>query len=158
MFCREPAANRGFMVRALSESFGQVEASDIFDYGAGFPVRDFLKGDFEPVDMTITNPPYVQAEEFVARMIETSRVGCAVLIRTSFLEAKGRYRRLYQPTPPAFALQFVERVAMKKFVVDKKAKSAVPYAWLIWLKGQHDTRLRWIAPCRDQLEREEDYA
>lgn len=32
MVAREPAANRGYMVRPLKEYFGRVEASDVHDY------------------------------------------------------------------------------------------------------------------------------
>lgn len=43
--CREPAANRGYMVRPLAELFiPPIDASDVHDYGAGFPVRDYLWG------------------------------------------------------------------------------------------------------------------
>ena len=38
--CREPAANRGHMVRPLREFFDEVRGSDVHDYGAGFPVND----------------------------------------------------------------------------------------------------------------------
>ncbi len=40
--CWEPAANRGYLLRGLSEYFREVAGSDIFDYGAGYPVHDFL--------------------------------------------------------------------------------------------------------------------
>lgn len=39
---REPAANRGHMVKPLAERFARVEASDIHDYGAGFPDRTVI--------------------------------------------------------------------------------------------------------------------
>ena len=56
---REPAANRGFMVRPLREYFRTVEASDVHDYGAGFPVADYLFGpDQAQVDWTFCNPPF----------------------------------------------------------------------------------------------------
>jgi len=38
-----------------------------------------------------------------------------------------------------------------------KVSSATSYAWLVWQHGQHDTRARWIAPCRRRLERPGDY-
>ena len=44
MTCREPAANRGHMVRPLAEHFAHVSASDIHDYGAGYEVQDYLFG------------------------------------------------------------------------------------------------------------------
>ena len=34
--CREPAANRGHMVKPLAEYFAAVEGSDVHDYGANF--------------------------------------------------------------------------------------------------------------------------
>ena len=38
--CREPAANRGHMVKPLFEYFGHVMASDVHDYGAGYILHD----------------------------------------------------------------------------------------------------------------------
>jgi hypothetical protein len=73
MSVREPAANRGHMVRPLQEFFGRVEASDIHDYGAGFPVQDYLFGPPPPrTDWTITNPPFRLAEQFIKRGLESS--------------------------------------------------------------------------------------
>lgn len=159
MICREPAANRGYMVRPLTEYFADVVASDVHDYGAGFPVADYLFGaPPQIVDFTISNPPFRLAEQFIDRMIESSAVGCAVILRSAFLESVGRYERLFGNRPPAYVLQFVERVPMVKGRVDETAASATAYAWLIWLRGHEGTRLDWIAPCRKRLERPEDYA
>ena len=178
MTCREPAANRGHMVRALSERFARVEASDVFDYGAGFDRADYLFGpDPDPVDWTITNPPFQLAEQFIARARVTSREGVAVLVRTAFLEGQDRYESLYSKTPPTLVLQFAERVAMHKghlpnpniavpvknvktgLVVMKKPTTATAYAWLVWLQRSNQVRsnIDWIAPCRAALERPGDY-
>lgn len=54
---REPTANRGYMAGVLDEFFYDVEASDIFDYGAGFVVRDYLFGPIDDTHWTIFNPP-----------------------------------------------------------------------------------------------------
>ena len=159
MSVREPAANRGFMARPLGEHFGRVIASDLMDYGAGYPVEDFLfPYAIEPVDWTITNPPFTLADQFVHRALETSRVGCAIIIRSAFLEGIGRYETLFRDHPPAFTLQFVERIPMVKGRIDASAASATAYSWIVWVHGQDDTRQRWIAPCRKRLERPEDYA
>lgn len=155
---REPAANRGFMARPLGEYFGQVVASDIADYGAGYPIEDFLfPYPIDPVDWTITNPPFTLADQFVARALDTSRVGCAIIVRSAFLEGIGRYETLFSVTPPAYHLQFVERIPMVKGRVDPEAASATAYSWIVWIHGSHDTRQRWIAPCRKRLERKSDY-
>lgn len=158
--CREPCANRGFMVRTLSESFGAVLASDVFDYGAGFDVRDYLDGsvdDWTTTDWTVMNPPFRLAEQFIERALVLSNRGVAVILRSAFLESVGRYERLFRDRPPTDVLQFVERVAMVKGKVDPEASSATAYAWLVWRKGSAGTALHWIAPCRKRLERPGDY-
>ena len=157
--CREPAANRGHMVKPLAEYFGSVEASDIHDYGAGFPVNDYLFGPLpEPVDWTVTNPPFRLAEQFIERALATSRVGCAVIVRAAFLEGVGRYERLYAKRKPGYVLQFTERVVMHKGKLSANGSTATAYAWLIWFACPAEvTGLDWIAPCRKRLERAEDY-
>ena len=159
--CREPAANRGHMVKPLLEYFGAVLASDVFDYGAGYPQRDYLFGpvsDLSKVDWTITNPPFRLAEEFIARASENSRIGFAMLVRSAFLEGQGRFERLFSKNPPSFVLQFTERVVMHKGRLAPEGSTATAYAWLVWIDGYFPTRLCWIAPCRKRLEREGDYA
>jgi len=159
--CREPTANRGHMVRPLREYFGSVEAADAFDYGAGFPVEDYLFGiPPAPIDWTVFNPPFRLAEEFIQRAIATSKRGVAAIVRAAFLEGMGRYERLYSVSPPDYALQFTERVVMHKGKLSADGSTATAYAWLIWFPGQKAesfTRLRWIAPCRKRLERASDY-
>lgn len=159
--CREPAANRGHMVRPLREFFATVEASDVHDYGAGFPVQDYLFGPApEMVDWTITNPPFRLAEQFIIRAIETSREGVAVIVRSAFLEGIGRYTNLFSVNPPSRVMQFVERAPMVKGRLDASAASATAYSWIVWERSVTSgvTKLEWIAPCRKRLERPEDYA
>jgi hypothetical protein len=158
--CREPAANRGYMVRPLLESFGAVLASDVHDYGCGYEIRDYLFGPISHLsstEWTITNPPFRLAEQFIERALDLSEVGVAVILRSAFLESVGRYERLFSNRPPSDVLQFVERVPMVKGMLDAEASSATAYAWLVWRKDQPTTRLHWIAPCRKRLDRASDY-
>lgn len=156
---REPAANRGHMVRPLGEYFGTVIASDIFDYGAGFPVQDYLFGPITSVDWTITNPPFRLAEQFIQRAIGTSDAGVAMIVRSAFLEGVGRHERLFRATPPSDTLQFSERVVMHKGKLSAKGSTATAYCWLVWDMSRiySDTRFHWIPPCRKRLEKPEDY-
>ncbi|MBX7459535.1 hypothetical protein [Qipengyuania huizhouensis] len=156
---REPAANRGHMVAPLREYFHRVEASDIHDYGVGFPVRDYLFGDSEPVHYTITNPPFRLAEEFIAKAARTSEFGFAMIVRAAFLESVGRYQRLFAVNPPSHVLQFTERVVIHKGKLSEAGTTATAYAWLVWLgdRDDCDTTLEWLAPCRKRLERASDY-
>jgi len=158
--CREPAANRGHMVRPLREWFGTVEAADIHDYGAGFPVFDYLFGPLPPqVDWTITNPPFRLATQFIQRALETSREGVAMFLRTAALEGQARYSTLFSASPPSDVLQFVERVVIHKGRLAPEGSTATAYCWLVWrgLLPPLCTRLHWIAPCRRALERTDDY-
>jgi len=158
--CREPCANRGYMVRPLREYFETIEALDIFDYGAGYRQQDYLFGPApDPVDWTFMNPPFKLAQQFIERAIETSRVGVACIVRSAFTEGVDRFNTLYSKTPPDYVFQHTERVPMVKGRYDPKASTATSYCWLVWLKdGLGDTRLRWIPPCRKRLERAGDAA
>lgn len=162
MTVREPAANRGHMVKPLSEYFGTVEASDIHDYGAGYPVQDYLFGPPPSVvDWTITNPPFRLAEQFIKRALDTSREGCAMIVRSAFLEGGGRYRTLFGQSEhrPSIILQFSERVVMHKGTLTQKGSTATAYCWIIWLhEATQRTTFDWIPPgTRKRLERDSDY-
>ena len=155
----EPAANRGYMVKGLTDYFKTVHASDIHDYGAGFPARDFLfPGPLPEVDWVITNPPFRLAEQFIMRGLEVANAGVAVIVRSAFVEGVGRYDRLFSKTPPNLIVQFVERVPMVRGRYDPNASTATSYCWLVWFRsGALNVGFEWIPPCRKQLEREEDY-
>lgn len=156
---REPAANRGHMAKPLSEYFQSVEASDVHDYGADYPQVDYLFGSSPRLtDFTITNPPFKLAEQFVERAIGSSREGCAMLVRSAFLEGIGRYDRLFRLRPPTHVLQFTERVVIHKAALSVKGSTATAYCWLVWFRNEPpNTFLGWIPPCRKRLERASDY-
>ncbi len=155
----EPACGRGYMSKVLHEYFGQVKSSDVHPYGYG-EVSDFLhsKPNDNQHDWIITNPPFKLAEEFVLHGLKMARVGVAVLVRTVFIESKGRYERLFRDTPCSIFGQFVERVPIVKGRVDPKATTATGYAWLIWNKVDCEApKVFWIPPSRKSLERATDY-
>ncbi|MET4283578.1 SAM-dependent methyltransferase [Bradyrhizobium sp. LA6.12] len=157
----EPACGAGYMARPLSESFGEVLASDIHPYGFA-SVRDYLAVPYEAnaVDWVITNPPFRLAEEFVLRSLIVARKGVAILARTVFIESVGRYKNLFLQHPPCRFAQFTERVPMVKGRVDRTASTATGYAWLVWSKEirTENPALVWIPPCRKALERDSDYS
>jgi hypothetical protein len=159
--CHEPAANRGYLARGLSDYFWVVTAADIHDYGAGYAVEDFLFPGFERPhsDWVITNPPFRLAEQFVLEAIARSQIGAAMLCRTQFSESVGRYNNLFRDMRPSFVWQFVERLPMVKGRVDPDASTATAYAWYVWLRERDgiDCIYDWIAPCRKRLERASDY-
>lgn len=168
--CWEPAANRGYMFRPLTEYFPHVYGSDVHDYGAGFATDDFTfaqkipeNAGFSQPDWVITNPPFMLAEEFISHGLSIAKSGVAVLVRSSFVEGIGRYRRLYRYTPPFIIAPFVERLPLVKGRVDPRATTATSYSWMVWLRKEKndphvtDTHTVWIPPCRKGLERPGDY-
>lgn len=160
--CREPAANRMHMFRPLRERFATVFASDVHDYGYGYPIVDYLFGPASFImetDWTITNPPFRLAEQFIERALERSRIGVAMIVRAAFLEGVGRYERLYAERPPTDILQFTERVVMHKGKLAPKGSTATAYAWLIWEKRKmgRSPHFGWFPPCRRRLEKPTDY-
>ena len=173
----EPACGEGHMARPLGEYFGEVWASDVHDHGIGMPVADFLIANTGPrdprrPDWVITNPPFNLGEAFVQRAARVALEGCAMFVRTAFLESVGRYQALFQARPPSAILQFAERVVLAKGVCrdpevayldeatgrTKKPSMATAYCWIVWLfppPGQ--CAFGWIGPRRRQLTRAGDY-
>ena len=88
----------------------------------------------------------------------TYELSVVVLVRTVFLESLGRYERLFNVFPPSYVAQFSERVPIVKGRLDNKATIATGYAWCVWEKGLiGEPCLKWIEPCRKNIERPDDY-
>jgi hypothetical protein len=172
----EPCANRGHMALPLQEYFGRTYATDIHDYGMGYPQHDFLMPYLPPhfdvaVDWIVTNPPFRLAEQIIQRGRDEALQGVAVLVRSAFLEGVDRYNTLFSISPPTLVAQFAERVIMHKGVLRdpnkeywdertqsmKRPSTATSYTWLVWCVGMPRKPPIWIPPCRRQLERAGDY-
>ena len=162
----EPACGQGHMVRALREYYGDVRASDVYNYGpteAG-PVSEFFRYDFlldynyQVTDWVITNPPFKQTQPFIRNAIKAAKVGVAMYGPLTILEGVARYDHIYRPYKDRFTIApFVERCPTNKGAPKKKATTASAYAWLIICPGRILTPLIHIPPCRAALERDGDY-
>jgi hypothetical protein len=145
----EPACGELHMAKGLADYFRSVRASDVFPYAPEIELLDFpLLGAFEPeIDFVVTNPPFKLAEEFISAALKIAKIGVAMLVRSAFIEGQDRHEELFSKTPPAFVLQFCERVTLLESrliranevdpfaqVEGSKASSATPYCWLVWLK------------------------
>lgn len=173
----EPACGEGHMARPLAEYFGQVRATDVHRYAPEQVVCDFLTTGrtWSPVDWIVTNPPFAMAERFIATALATARRGVAMFVRSAFTESEKR-EDLFRNTPPAYVLQFVQRVVLldQRLIranapdpwnpkhAERGASTATSYCWLVWRRDHAgawiaDTRHRWIGKVRDRLERDGDY-
>jgi len=174
---REPCANRGHMVKPLEEFFRYVLATDVHDYGSGYPLLDYLfPGEMAPANAVFLNPPYNLAVEFILRSFATPGwMATAAFVRTGFLEGgttdESRYPELFERTPPTLIAQFCERVILHKGVLRnpdelywddvaqkmRKPSTATSYCWLLWIRDVPPQPFHWIVPCRKRLERPGDY-
>lgn len=180
MTCWEPACGELHMVKPLRESFGKVRATDVHRYGQNHGLADFLVEGrtLPPAEWIITNPPFPEAANFVDVALEKASRGVAMLVRSSWLEGSGRYAELFKDRPPSYVVTSTERIVMLQgrlirtgapdpFNLDdkgkpRKATTATSYSWAVWVRWggrewDHDTRHRWIGPCRQRLERDSDY-
>jgi len=175
--CWEPACGELFMVRPLREYFAHVIASDIFRYHPDHAIHDFLSNGptFARPDWIFTNPPFLVADQFVARAIERTRRGVVMFVRGAFTEGMDRYEALFRPEiRPAWVVTYCERVVLLRgrltpsgapdpFNVapatrdPRRPASAPAYSLGLGHPGQHDPRHRWTPACRPRLERDEDY-
>src|SRR6185295_11309912 len=92
-------------------------------------------------------PHFRLAEDFIKRALIVARQGVAILARTVFIESVGRYREIFEQTPPTKFAQFTERVPMVKGRLDAKASTATGYAWIVWEKNvKTASGLMWVPP------------
>lgn len=121
----EPAAGSGKMVAALSRAGFVVDADDIAEG------RDFLECKRADHSAIITNPPYVQACEFIWQAISLTRDTrglVAMLLRTDFDHAQTRSHLFDRE-------QFAKKVVLRKRIKwfeDSKGQPSFNHAWFIW--------------------------
>jgi hypothetical protein len=157
----EPACGAGHMTAVIAEFTREpVIASDIFDYGCGAELIDFLDerqtfGD--RADWIVTNPPFKPAGRFALRALYLARTGVALLLRTQWLESEDRYHSIFHDRPPTLFAPFVERVPMLRGRCDPDASTATSYSWFVWVHGMAPRPPFWIPPgCRASLTRPDD--
>ncbi|MBQ9639145.1 MAG: hypothetical protein IJV22_06285 [Bacteroidales bacterium] len=152
----ECACGAGHLSRRLTENGHIVFSSDIVDRGCGKVWTDFLKEplpiEFEDTDCCIlTNPPYKYATEFIEHALDLLPEGqpAIFLLKTTALEGKGRWERLYRHGWLHEVYQFRERLLCAKNGDFERMRagggSAVSYAWFVFRKtpARH-TIIKWI--------------
>lgn len=133
----EPAAGEGHMASVLREYFVDVTCTDIHDYGGLDGLGDFVGGGLDclqmssPPDWIITNPPFNKGLAFAERAIAEARIGCALLLRLSWMESEERWQ-FFQKHPPTHVAVFMCRVSMVKGRWDPGAGTATSYPWFVW--------------------------
>lgn len=157
----DPACGEGHMAEVLAEEIALVHGSDVFDYGRGYQIADYLDPATRmtpPVDLIATNPPYNAAVEFAERALEQAGA-VALLLRTAWIEGEERYQRLFRDRPETLFAPFVERVSMLRGRWDPAASNATAYAWFVWVRGAAPLPVFRIPPgCKLALTKPTDAA
>lgn len=150
----EPACGPGAIVRVLRAAGHQVYATDLVDYRSrdqDMARWDFLMERQLPlgVQAIVTNPPFKNAESFVAHALKLCpRV--VMLLRLAFLESERR-SQILDGGQLARVHAFRKRLPMMHRAEweGRKASSSVAFAWFVW--DQNHTgptelrRLSWEA-------------
>lgn len=157
----ECACGEGHLASRLEQLGHEVYSTDIVNRGYEKQTQnlDFLdlistqkfiedKPDFTSI---ITNPPYKFATEFIENALHILHSGAYAifLLKTTALEGKGRYEKIYKNYPPRYLFQFTERLLCAKNGNFQQMKSgggsAVAYAWFVWQKDNYKpTTIMWI--------------
>lgn len=154
----ECACGGGSLSQRLKERGHEVISTDIIDRGyEGFDGEcDFLSRLFHPTiegDYAIvTNPPYKFVTEFVLTALDVLPDGCylCLFLKTTALESRGRWEKIYKTTPPRYVFQCIDRILCAKNAEFEDARKnlgagAQAYAWFVWQKGyKGHTTLDWI--------------
>lgn len=148
----EPACGAGHLSKRLEQLGHKVYSYDKIDRGYG-EVQDYFFMEKLPDDCRciVTNPPYKIATPFILKSLELLPEGglCCMFLKTTALEGKERYEKIFRKYPPHSVLQFVKRILCAKNgdfqgVMDGGG-SAVAYAWFVWRKGfKGDTTIKWV--------------
>lgn len=131
----EPACGPGAIVRELRAAGHHVYASDIKRYGCRGMVRaDFLTARAPPagVDAIVTNPPFRDAQAFVAHALELCPL-VVMLLRLAFLESDVR-RPILDSGRLARVHVFRKRLPMMHRAgwEGRRANSGMAFAWFVW--------------------------
>jgi hypothetical protein len=147
----EPACGPGAIARVLMAAGHTVYASDLIDYGVGTAGLNFLTARAAPpgCECIITNPPFRDAEAFVAKALElVPRV--AMLLRLAFLEAERKSGCLDDWNMGLKRVHvFKNRLPMmhREGWTGPRSTSATAFGWFCWDRRHYApatiNRIRW---------------
>lgn len=133
----EPACGDGAMSKIIAQYVPDVISSDIRDTGYGMGGKDFM-GWSKQTDAIITNPPFKQAADFIAKAIGEADV-VAMVLKSQYWHASKR-TELFQLHPPAYVLALNWRPDFLN--KERGGAPTMECVWTVWIRGQHDTRYR----------------
>jgi hypothetical protein len=149
----EPAAGLHAIAKPLNDDGYNVFTSDIRRWDDRTECqRSFLNFQDTPYGNdydVLTNPPFKQGEKFAlhALSILPNDATVALLLRTQFLEGKGRKLRLFDKFPPYRVYVYSYRLPRMHmfFYKGKESSSTLSFSWFVWKVGWYRrTEIKWI--------------
>lgn len=155
----ECSCGEGHLSKRLLSFGHQVYSSDLIDRGYGVTGMDFLMEQSFPwvgYDLEdcciLTNPPFKLSVDFIEhalRIVPYDHTPIIMLMKTTALEGKGRWERLYSKGYLHALYQFRERLLCAKNADFKSMRngggSAVAYAFYIFMRNCCDApKIYWI--------------
>lgn len=135
----EPACGAGHLAHGVRQGFAALRCSDLFHYGWGHEVLDFLSPQAlsgPRPDWVVVNPPFGRwIEPFVRRSWEVARRGAAVLLQLRALEGLGRHA-LFEDVPLYAVCPFAERLAIHMGGWSPAGNTATAYAWFVFVRPE----------------------
>jgi hypothetical protein len=146
----EPCCGEGDMAEVIKAADYEVIASDLHPWGYG-SVRNLFDVRERHANL-VTNPPYNIAEEILSHAFRITDGKICLLLRLSFLESEGRYRKIYTIEPPTTVWVFAQRLSMYHADYEGENGGTTCFAWFVWdmRAGGAPTILRWLAPIKDK--------
>jgi hypothetical protein len=144
----EPACGDGAISKVLIGAGHEVVSTDLVDRGYGTPRVDFLMEQRLLAPNVITNPPFKNAEAFLARALDLGATKVALLCRLAWLEGKAR-RAMFESTWLSRVWVFSARLKIWRNGMATPGSSGglIAMAWFVWERGYRDMpRLGWIEP------------
>lgn len=139
----EPACGPGSIVRVLRRAGHDVLATDLVDYaspdpdasGVDFLIPGLAESHCCEERAIVTNPPFKNAHQFVARALQLSPY-VAMLLRLAFLESEKR-RDIIDNSCLARVHVFRKRLPMmhREGWEGRTANSGMAFGWFIWERG-----------------------
>lgn len=137
----EPACGEGHLAKVLAERFphAEIKSTDLIDRGFGIGGIDFITGDFEQVEVVITNPPFKLAKEFVEKSLKVATKQVVMFAKLQFLETEAR-AKLFKDTQLKYVYVHSKRVSPMRNgePLNEQGKpwsSAMCFAWFVWETG-----------------------
>ena len=155
----EPSTGGGHIVEVLKKFYpnNKIITNDLIY--RGYPLDnqvDYLKEKICDCNITITNPPFKLAKEFIEKAIKTTSKYVIMFAKIQLIEGLDRYK-FFQEHPPKYVYVFANRQNPLRNgnPLDENGKkwcSTMCFAWFVWeVEFKGEPVIRWLKTNKMEL-------